>query len=520
MKSVPFLSLLTGVALLVSSCANDLNLTPKYGMNAEAVYSDPANYINVLAKVYGGLAVSGNQGPAGAPDISGIDEGFSQYIRVMWNLQELPTDEVVCGWNDPGIPELNTSTWNDNSSFVSAMYYRIFYQIALANEFIRYTSEDWMSEKGFSEADKTMIRRFAAEARYLRALSYYHAMDLFGNVPFVDESDRPGVFFPEQILRADLYTYVSNELNAIESLLPEARTAEYGRIDKGALWALRAKVYLNSEVYTGVARYAECMTECTKIISAGYTLEPEYTHLFLADNHLSNEFIFAVNFDGMHTRNYGGTTFLTHASMHAQVTGIAYGTTSGWQGLRTTKSFSDLMTDTNDTRNTLWTSTQSDTINDVSDPNQGYIVTKWRNVTRDGTVGSEPVTFVDIDFPMFRLADVYLMYAECALRTGTNVGTGLTYFNTLRERAYKNANHNVTDISLASVLDERARELHYEGHRRQDLIRFGKFTGGTYNWPWKGGVKEGTSIDAHLSLYPLPGSDVISNQNLTQNPGY
>ncbi len=536
MKIAKNLSLLAGVALLVGSCAKDLNLTPKYGMNAEAVYSDFENYDNVLAKLYGGLAVSGNNGPAGQPDISGIDEGFSQYIRLLWNLQELPTDEVVCGWNDPGVPELVTMTWDPTSSFVNSFYYRTYYQIALTNEFIRYTTDEWTDSKGFSAEQKLVVKQMKAEARFLRALSYYHAMDLYGNIPFVDESDRPGVYYPERKTREEVYAYVVDELNAVEADLPNRINTMYGRASKGALYALRAKVYLNAEVYTGTPKWNECMADCEKAIQEGYSLDPNYRHMFLADNHLSPEFIFAVPFDGNRTRNYGGTTFLVHGNMHNQLYGIDYGTTSAWQGLRARKSFSDVLNDTLDSRYTFGIrgreiagvgpnadttyTRQTDTIDDFADPYQGYVVTKWRNVDRNGNPGVEPVTFVDVDFPMFRLADIYLMYAECAVRTGTNLGTALGYFNDLRTRAYGNSSNLAASLNLQLILDERMRELHYEGHRRQDLVRFGKFAGSTYIWPFKGGVKEGMSTDGHLDLYPLPASDVLANPNLRQNDGY
>ena len=119
-----FSLLLTGIT--ISSCKKQLNQSPKYGLNAEVVYSDPANYIKVLAKLYAGLSMTGNQGPAGQADIAGLDEGFSGYVRVLWNLQELPTDEAICGWNDPGIPELNKSEpVNTFSPFFSYILRRI-----------------------------------------------------------------------------------------------------------------------------------------------------------------------------------------------------------------------------------------------------------------------------------------------------------------------------------------------------------------------------------------------------------
>jgi hypothetical protein len=521
MKFAKSLALAAGVSLLAASCADDLNLKPKYGLTAEQVYADPNNYINVLAKIYAGLSISGNNGPAGMPDIGGIDEGFSQYVRVMWNLQQLPTDESICGWADPGIPELNTMDWNDNSPFVSAMYYRIYYQISLANEFIRYSNGDYLAGTNFSEADKDAIRRMNAEARYLRALSYYHALDLFGNVPFADETVRPGSEPPVQIMRPDLYAWVLGELNAIEPLLADARTAEYGRADKGALWALRAKLNLNAEVYTGTAKWAETMADCQRIIDAGYSLEPTYGFNFNADNHLSPEMIFVATFDGNRTRTYGGTTFLVHSHMGGSMAQADFGTTSGWQGNRGTFNWANKFSIPGDVRaNYLYMDGQEDTITDVGAFTQGVGITKWRNLNRDSTAGVEPGTFVDIDFPMFRLADFYLMYAEAAVRSGSNQATGLGYFNMVRERAVGNSSQNVSSLTLDEILDERGRELYTEGHRRQDLIRFEKFTSGSYLWQFKGGEQFGASLDAKYNLYPLPGADLNANPNLRQNEGY
>ncbi len=521
--------LFTVMGISLTSCFNDLDLEPPSGINSANVYADPANYIHVLAKVYAGLSISGNQGPAGNPDILGIDEGFSQYIRVLWNLQEITTDEAKCAWSDLGIPELNNMQWNANNSFVNAMYYRIYFQLPLANEFIREASDDKMTERSFSAEDKTLITGYRNEVRFLRALSYYHAMDLFGNVPFITEDDLVGAFYPEQISRADLFNYIESELLELEGLLVAPQTNEYGRVDKAAVWTLLARLYLNAEVYTGTARYNDCALWSKKVIDeGGYSLEPVYDHLFMADNHTSNEVIFPVTFDGRFTQTFGGTTFLTHASIGGDpmsaLDSSYFGVQSGWGGNRATPEFAELFPDGDDDRNMFFTEGQTLVFSDNAELTSfivGYPIAKWRNVTQAGVIGSDPAqTYVDIDFPMFRLADVMLMYAECAARGAGDAGTGLLYVNDLRERAYGDALHNVGSITPESVLDERGRELQWEGYRRTDLIRFGLFTGGEYLWAFKGGSFNGTTVDDHLNLFPLPAADLVANPNLEQNPGY
>ncbi|MCB0617454.1 MAG: RagB/SusD family nutrient uptake outer membrane protein [Saprospiraceae bacterium] len=510
--------------LSLGSCFQDLDLAPPYGVNSASVYEDPANYINVLAKLYAGLSLSGNNGPAGEPDIVGIDEGFSSYIRVFWNLQEVPTDEAVVGWNDPGLPELNTMEWVATNSWTGAMYYRIFFQITLINEFIRESDADKLNGRGFSQADVDRISQYQAEARFLRALSYFHALDLYGgNVPFVTEEDLVGAFLPEQTNANDLFAYIESELLDLEAGLMDPVVGYddqvYARANKAAAWTLLAKLYLNAEVYTGSARWNDCITYCQKVIDAGYELEGDYTHLFLADNQQSREIIFPVTFHGLNSKTYGGTTFLTHAPVGGSMSADDFGINTGWGGYRTTKGLVNTFTDTLDNRYLFYTDGQNLEVNSIGTFTDGYAVAKWRNVDRNGNDGVDPTgDFVDIDYPMFRLAEVYLMYAEAAVRSGGDTGKGAGYLNELRDRAGIDDIGN--DYTAMDVLDERARELYWEAQRRTDLIRYGRYTGGAYLWPWKGGVMEGTSVSDHLGIYPLPESDLSANPNLDQNPQY
>ena len=505
------------------SCTKNLNQSPAYGLNSEVVYSDPNNYINVLSKLYSGLSMTGLQGPAGQADIAGIDEGFSAYVRVLWNLQELPTDEAVCGWNDPGIPTLNKMQWNADDGWVKGMYYRIYYQITLCNEFIYQSRDERLDERGFSDTDKEMIRMYRNEARFLRSLSYFHAMDLFGNVPFVTEEDRVGAFQPERISRTDLFNYVESELIDLSNVLSAAGTVDYGRATREAAKTLLAKVYLNAEVYSGTNRYDDCRNYCEQIVNSGaFQLDMDYQHLFLADNQNSSEVIFPVVYDGLYAQTWGGTTYLVCGALGGSMNAADYGVNGKWGGLRSTSAFVNKFPDTTeDSRFLFYRDGQELEITNLGTFTQGYAYPKYKNVTSVGDVGSNNATsaHVDIDYPMFRLADVYLMLAESAYRNGDQ-GTALNYINMLRERAYGNSNNNMSSINLDDILDERSRELAWEGSRRTDLIRFGKFTSGDYVWPFKGGDVSGIGTSSHLELYPIPTSDLILNPNLTQNPGY
>jgi hypothetical protein len=507
------------VALMFSSCVNDLDITPKDPniITSLTVYSTPQSYKEGLAKLYATFSLSGQQGPSGQPDIAGIDEGFSNYLRQYWNAQELSTDEAVMAWNDASIKDFHWQTWAPNDVFIAAIYSRIMYTVAVCNEYVRAT-------EGNTDAD---IKKYNAEARFIRALAYYHAIDMFGNPPFVTEKDSPGAFFPKQTTRAELFTYLETELKAIEGELG-APKFEYGRADQAAAWTLLAKLYLNAKVYVGTDRSADCVTYCKKVIASSYTLAPKYANNFVADNNLSPEIIFSITCDGQHTQSYGGMTYLVHAAIGGSMSPAAFGVGGGWGGIRTTKALVSKFADTTgatDKRAMFWSDGQKLEINDIGQFTDGWAITKYSNLTSTGAAAPHAhPDFVDTDYPVFRLADVYLMYAEGVLRGGNtgDAATALGYVNALRQRAYGNTNGNITagQLTLDFILDERARELYWEGHRRTDLIRFGKFTGNAYLWPWKGKAAEGTTTESFRDLYPIPSNDLGANPTLKQNPGY
>lgn len=524
--------LAVAVVFAISSCAKKLDLLPVNDLTPSTTYANAAGYKAVLAKLYGTLSITGNTGPAGSPDISGgLDEGSQvAFIRMLFNCEELPTDEAVVAWNDQTIKDFHNLSWTSSDPFLKGIYARPIYNITLINEYLRESTDAKLAERGITGADATDIKNSVGEARFLRAFNYWVMMDLFGKSTFITEADGVGTFLPKEISRADLFAYIESELKAIESELAPARSAEYGRVDQGAAWALLARIYLNAKVYTGTEHNTDAITYAKKVIDAGYSLHTNYGELFMADNDKrKNEFMFAINCDGLRTQAYGNTTFFVHCASgddHNE-----YGVGGGWYGYRATQGLADKFPDLSgatDKRAMFTTSkygTSSAQINiaDISNFDNGLHVNKYKNIRSDGapTSDQESKTFADVDFPVFRLSEMYLIYAEAVLRGGSggDLTTALGYINNIRNRANAGA-ISAGQLDLNFILDERARELYWEGHRRTDLVRYGLLTTGTYVWPWKGGVATGTAVDAKYNIFPIPATNRTSNPNLTQNDGY
>ena len=523
-----YIALALATLFVAVSCVKDLDVTPidPNTVLPKDVLKDQAAFTSLLAKCYQGLASSSSWGPGGDPDIHGVDGGYGQYLRALINMQDLTTDVVTCVWNDGNLFDIHNMTWNASNEYILSMYYRIFYQIGLCNEFIRQSQASEIS--GYSLKDT-----YIAEARALRLLSYYHAIDMFGNVPFSDETGSVGSEGPEQISRADLIVWMEKEAKELleDNALAEPGKNEYGRADKGLVQMILAKLYLNAEIWSGTERYADCATLAETIIKE-YPLHPVYADLFCADNHLcsanttynGDEIIFVSPQDGIMLQSYGSTNFIVFACTWTDAnTGIvmdagARGVSSGWGGLSLTGTFTSKFEDT-DARAMFYKGDgleqYIDYLRGANSESNGYKSLKYTNVNHDGTA-AQAQGFVDTDFPIFRSADAYLMYAECAARDKADKTKGQNYLNDIRHRA------GMGDLALTldNIIDERGRELYLEGVRRQDLIRFGLFTSDKYLWEFKGGVQDGQAVDDHFNLFPLTSGDVNANGKLTQNPGY
>lgn len=522
--------ILIAAAGSLSSCNKDLNRLPLNANTSETQYSTATGYKQVLAKVYGSYSLVSSTGVGNSDvNIAGItDAGTTDFVRAYFNVQELTTDEDICAWNDGNLQAFHNLNWASSNVYINAMYTRSLFQITVCNEFIRQSTDEQIAARHIGAKDIEDIKHYRAEARFLRAYQYWVLMDLFGNPPFVTEKDPIGKYIPKQIKRADLFTYIESELKAIDADLVQPRQNEYGRADQAAAWALLARMYLNAEVYlgSGNGKYPDALTNASKVINAGYTLMPHFKNLFTSDNDQNNpEIILPIAYDATNSQNFGGTTFLICSSHGSDPTdnkraGIPGG---GWLGNRSTKALPRQFGDySGNTDKRALFGPGSLEINDVLDFGQGVGVYKFTNLTSDGKIPYSPNgVLCSTDFPLFRLAEMYLVYIEAVARGGGgDQATALQYFNLLRARAYENNSGAVTGFTKTDVLNERQRELYWEGFRRTDLIRFGSFTGSGYVWPWKGGAQAGTAVDDHYALFPIPASEIIANPNLHQNPGY
>jgi starch-binding outer membrane protein, SusD/RagB family len=516
--------LAVAAALLSMAAAGctDPTVAPKSTVTQANIFTDPGAYQQFLARIYAGLIVTGQQGPSGNPDIAGIDEGFGEYLRLYWYLQEMPTDEAVIGWNDPGLPDLNTGLWGADNSMINAMYYRVFYQVMLVNEFLRQSVDDSLDARDQSDL-KGEVHQYRAEARFMRALSYWHGIDLFANIPLVTDADPLTATPPMPATRDSIFSFIVNELLAVRDELPAAGPSTYGRATPGAANMLLAELYLNAGVYTGTEAWAGALNAAEAVITSGaYSLDPNYRRIFGADNHTSPEMIFAAPQDGGRTQTWGGMTFLVHAGCGGSMSSATYGIDYCWGGYRLKQQAYRLFGAGDGRAAYFWTDGQTDSVISIGSFSHGIAAPKFTNLVSTGGRGQQ-LGMVDTDFPVFRLSEAHLIYAEAVLRNGGGSrAQALAYVNDLRERAYGDASGNITDaeLTLDFILDERGRELLYETRRRADLIRFGVFTGAGYLWAWKGGTVGGTALDAFRDLYPLPANELIANPNLNQNPGY
>lgn len=508
----PSLAGRAGVGLLLlacTACTGDLDLSPEGDKTAAEVYGTTEGCQMALTKIYASYVTVG-QAKENLGDFS-TNNGYD-LMRGYVNMQEMPTDEMAPSWLEHDHQDgLCYIKWTADDPWVSDVYYRLYYTIALANDYIANTKNN----------GNQTVQQYVGEARFLRALAYYMVLDLYGKGPFVDENTGIGSYIPEAYTNKQLFDYIEGELKAIADNLPTKSSVEYGRASSGAAYALLAKLYLNAEVYGGGNHYADCVAACDKVIAQGYTLEEDYQKLFNADNDKrTNEIIFSLNVDATNTVTWGATTYLVCGAIgnSNNQDATAYGAASGWGSFRARGELTSLFEE-GDCRALFWTNDSKQYFegNPIDNQGFGWFGCKYTNLTDEGETASNTADGgVCTDYPVLRLADVMLMKAEAMLRNGSAAADVLPLIQPLYDRAFGEGEREVlaSEVDLQFLLDERARELWWECTRRTDLVRYGMFTTNKYLWEWKGGAAAGTSVSESFNTYPIPAAEQSANYNL------
>lgn len=553
LKTVLAALLMGGVT---TSCVNDLNIS-SIDPQSSSSYGD----MELLAKIYSTLGLTGQRGPAGNGDISS-DEGESGFYRTTFNLQELCTDECAWAWQtDADIPQITNIEWTSSSPRVQWAFQRLAFDVTLCNFYLTNTED---------KAEDPQYKLYRAEVRFLRALHLWYFLDLWGKAPFKTTYDIYEL--PVEKAGKDLYDWIDKELTEIEPQMAEVgefnNTANFGRADRGAAYMLHARLALNSEVYTNgaVKDYQKAIDYCdllegkyelSKVDKNGYT---GYEQVFMADNdenpQAMKEIILPIRQDGVKTKCYSGANYLVSST---RITGMPYmGTNNGWscnfaRAALVKKFFSnlddcplatekapdnateadiialdeaagtttkDVQRKANDDRALFYSGCggglRSIEFEQIAGFNSGLSIVKWSNIRTDGAPTSH-VEFPDVDIPLIRYAEMFLTRAEAKFRLSGDPQQARADIEVLRSRAGASTPATITE---QFIIDEWCREFYMEGRRRSDLNRFGLFTGDKYIWDFKGGVAEGKSVADYFKVYPIPADDIRGNENLNQNEGY
>lgn len=556
------------LASSLTSCMADLddgNRDP----NAQATPNIKALY----SKCYAGLIMEGNDGNA---DFTIDDAGKSTLVRNVFNFNELSTDESICWWSDGGITEIGYNQCMPGTATLRFLYYRLVSNISFCNHYM---------ELAEAQADKTMLAevRFIRAYNYFLMLDFFGDPSFSATIS--SETPKQAHVYNEKFeegkeyTRAELlamgreflFNWVKNELETAEADMLDAQPktdtdANYGRADKAAAWILLSRLYLNAGTYLNNdgqnnPHWDKALEYAERVINSGYSLFTDskmsatakangyqpYDLLFMGDNGsngASCEAVLPLLQDGKITKGYGGSLFFIAAMWNAEMSTVAdltAGTTGNtWSGMRCRpqliekftnnpqsfvgKSTAEIRAMGIDDRALFWGKGSSSDkrtleLGDNSSFYQGLTTTKWNNNYSTGGTPHDSYD-VDTDFFLFRVAEAYLNAVEAEMHlNGESSTKAKGYIDELRNRA-----HAVTSSSytLNDVLDERSREMYFEGLRRTDLIRYNQFGGmqATYLWDYKGGSANGAVFDKTRNVFPLPSSEVLANSNLTQIDGY
>lgn len=535
MKKISYINkLLLLLLVFAMGCKNDLD---------EITYSDLSAQTYKYTDAYSALGIT----------YANLRNLFSH--TTWYALQETSSDELVMpanpsGWDDAGMyKRIHLHTWNSENPQMMNMWQTLYAGIINANRIIEQLENDIIPPA--PEATKESL---LAEMKVVRAFYYWFICDNFGDAPLVITTETA---LPSSAARAEIYNFIVQEINdALPALSENNDKLMYGRFNKWAAKALLANIYLNAEVYSGQAKWNECIEQCNDIMAAGkYSLETNYKDVFKTQNENSPEIIFAVPFDENQGKGFFIELFSWHGALKDKVNmqGTPWGSGSA-QGI---PQFIDTYDEADKRLADTWLmgpQFKSDGVTPILgayDKNRQPL--NFVNRLPDGLFTSETEGYrmnkfevknaalgdLSNDFPFFRYAEILLMKAECLLRTG-NSAEASTLVTQVRLRNFTDPakavttatilegnsryqygfveNYDIKDpgdqasIGFGGMLDELGYEFAWEAHRRRDNIRFGVYT----KKSWLSHKPNGD----FRNVFPIPQQALNSNPNLKQHAGY
>ena len=541
----------------LTACVHNLNTKP-----IDPNSSTSFNQDRMFTKCYSCMAVIGQSDPGGDSDVEDMDAGMSGFYRTIWYCNDLTTDEAFWIWDDAESRGLPTTDWTGSSDMIRGIYTRLNLNIKYCNHYLKYASRE-------SEEDLNRI----AEVRWIRAFHVYHLMDMYLYAPLITEESSE---FPHFLPRHEIYEWLVTELQDVITLLPAQRVEKY-RVGKAAAQLLLARIYLNADVYNKYNKewvsgktWQKAYDAATavindnpqhslvtqKIVTDSGFVYSAYQQLFMGDNHrdeVMKEAIFQIYQDGIYTQSHAGANFLIAGPRIGGMT--AWGIEAEWHALRTSPTLIDKFLKPHK----IDRATATEMIyNEFDMPAQlkddraifcsdGMNTTEAINFNLTGAMGigansnlyeswagvkftsvystaslpkyspRQSTSWADTDIPLLRLAEAYMIQAEALFRNGDKIGALSIINNTIRARA--NA-IPLTSLDEETLLDEWSREFYFEGRRRIDLVRFGRFFGpesDLYRYHWEGRMGKPdaqpfvTGTPEYMNWFPVPSEDKRAN---------
>lgn len=488
-----------------------------------------------------------------------------------WRLAELSGDQLA--WPTKGRhgedggkwKRLHYHTWTVDEGGINQAWVLMYWGMGLCNSAISNIEKRDIAKMGISQTEKDA---YIAELKLLRAFHYLKLMDLFGNIPIsTSVPDGASAELPKTTNRAEVFAFIENEIKTNIEKAPKASRATLGRMSQAAGYAMLAELYLNAEAWIGTPRWDDCIAASNKIISGeaggqngAMALDPNISDQFKSSNDLSKEAIFSIAYDYKIANFAAGFPSEFYHFKQQEIYGGGRNGNDGivvipgvytnykdadkrksdWLLIGKMVNFSDEKTpvlaseEYKDQQlefvDNIQKNKSGSKVSNMSEgeENSGVRFNKYKlgnqitatRIVKGDTIKIDPdPNYNNTDWHIYRLTGIYFAKAEAIMRKNGGVANAeaVQLINDCKKRAFADADwaanaYTTSTLTMDELLAERGREFIFEGYRRDDLIRFGKFATGSW---W-----DHTPTAATRALYPIPQQQRNLNKNLSQNPGY